>query len=235
MANVNDLARALDNVLLGNLIEECVITFEDDKAYIKAMDLTSSLYIQTVADIEHDDIQIGVGSLPLFVKYLHMISDVDVTIKHKDTRMMIKPKTGGVVNYKLAQVDLIPTFDSDWGDLIEEALEEYDSSTKLKQVPISEFLSIMGLFTPNSVYFEVDSKGKVILHGGKETSHMFEVELGKIKGVDPCSLKVYGKHLTPVLSSIDYNEEPRLYLKQDDAVIISTNKSSWILQLIKDE
>ena len=236
MAPINDFARALNDVYLGNIIDECVVTFEDGKAYITAMDLTSSLLVQTSADIEHDDGQVGIANLTLFVRYLNMIKDIDVTLKQQDNKFIIKPKSGGTVRYLLAEVDLIPSYKEEWpDDMFEEELKEYAKSMTLKQDSVSEFLSIMNLFNPNSVYFEVDKKGKVTLHGGQETENQFDVSLGKIKGVDPCSVKVYGKLLAPILSAVDYGADPQLFLLQGSPVIVTTEKTNLMLNPTEDE
>lgn len=236
MAPINDFARALNDVYLGNIIDECVVTFEDGKAYIKAMDLTSSLFVQTSADIEHDDGQVGIADLTLFVKYLNMIKDIDVTIKQDDNKFIIKPTKGAIVRYLLAEVDLIPSYKEEWpDDLFEDEITNYGKSMTLKQENVSEFVSIMNLFNPNSVYFKVDKKGKVTLHGGQETENQFDVYLGKIKGVDHCSIKVYGKLLTPILNAVDYGADPQLYLCNGAPIIVMTEKTNWMLNPTNDE
>jgi len=236
MSSINELERAIRDVNLGDIIEECVITFEDDEAVIQAMDLTSSLYVETTASAEFEDGQIGIGSLALFGKYLGFLKGSEVDIQQKENRLIVKPDTGTIVKYLLAEVDLIPSFNEEWGnDILTKELENYGKSMKLQKSSVDSCLKYFGLFTPNSMYFEVDKKGLVTLHGGKETDHIFIVDLGKIKGVDPCVVKVYGKHLTPVLSAIDYSSHPKLYLKEDEAVIIATDISSWMLQPISNE
>ncbi len=236
MANVNDLARALSDVHLNNLIEECVVTFDDGKAYIKAMDLTSSLFVQTSAEIDHEDGQCGIANLALFGKYLNLIKDIDVTIKQKENILTVKPAKGSTVKYLLAEVDLIPSYNDEWDDnILEEELEKFTGKMSLTQESVSDFLQVMGLFAPNSVYFEVSKKGLVTLHGGRETEHQFEVKLGKIKDVDPCTVKVYGKHLTPILSALDFKDDTELFLTEGEAIIISTTQTSWMLQPTSDE
>ena len=56
-----------------------------------------------------------------------------------------------------------------------------------------------------------------------------------MKGAEPCSIKVYGKHLTPILNAIDHNASPVLHLIKDDSIIITTKKASWMLQPIASE
>ncbi len=236
MSSINGLAKALNDVHLGGLIDDCVVTFEDDKAYIRAMDLTSSLFVETSAEVEHEEGQIGISNLSLFVKYLNTIKDLDVTIKHKENRMSIKPKDGGTVNYMLSEVDLIPSFDDEWEDtMFEDEIALHGNPMALKQVRVSDFLSIIGLFQPNSIYFKVSEKGIVSVHGGAETEHQFDVTLGRVKEPTACEVKVYGKHLTPILAGLNYEEEPQLYLTEGESIVISTTSSNWILEPISSD
>ena len=236
MASVNDLARALNDVFLDNVIEECVLTFEDDTVSIKAMDLTSSLFVQTTAKLEHEEGQCGIGNLSIFVKLLTLLKDIEVSIKQKENVLTIKPENGALVKYLLAEVDLIPSYSDEWDDnILENELEKYESSLVLKQESVSDFLAMMRLFTPNSVHFKINQKGVVTLHGGSDIEHKFEVKLGKYEDAEPCTVKVYGKHLSPILSAIDFSKNPKLYLQKGESIIITTDVTSWMVQPTSDE
>jgi len=237
MATVNALAKALNDVHLSNTIEECVITIEDNVASILAIDITESCFVSTSAEFEHEDTQFGIGNLSLFCKYMNTLKDVSVKFKQKDNVLTIKPKNGAVVKYIMADVDLIPSYKDEWeeeGDIIKNELDEYTGSFDLTLEKVSEFMNLMGMFDSSSVSFSVDKKGKITLHGGKETEHQIDVILGS-SDIPESTTFVYNKHLGAVLNSIDFGAEPKLYLSEDEAVIITTNTSSWLLRPVSDD
>ncbi len=231
MADVTGFTHALENVYLGGIIKECVIEFDGNVAYISAMDSSSSLFVQASAEIEHEDDTIGIDDLVLFMKYMNMIKETDVTFTHTENRLVIKPKGRGTVKYMLGQVDLIPSFDPDWEqDEIAKETKKYSDSMELQQDKVKEMIDDIGIFTPNSVVFEIDNKGKLVVHGGPDTSHKFNCPLGKIKGAESYSVKVFSEHLVAVLSAVDFSAKPELFLKEEEALIISTKEASWVLQ-----
>lgn len=242
MSTVNGLVHVLSDVYLGNLIEECVVIIEDNVAYITAMDMSSSLFVHTKGEVEFKDDTIGISNLGLFIKYLNSLKDMEVKFKRKDNKLTVKPKAGATVNYILADVDLVPTYDEAWqeeGDVIANEVEGFKkgSALKLTQEPIDEFLRVMSMFSPNSVSINIDTKGNVFLHGGsQDNEHQFDVKVGKLKGAEACSIKVFGKHLAPVLFAIDYNANPTLYIEEGIAsVIVGTDSASWMLQSVAEE
>ena len=70
MPSVARLVESLEGVHLGGIVEDCVIRIKDSVAYIKAMDMTSSVYIQTECPFDNPDDIIGIGNLALLIKYL---------------------------------------------------------------------------------------------------------------------------------------------------------------------
>lgn len=230
MASTNELSRSINNTFMNGRVEGCVIKVEDNKAHIMAMDVSAALFVNTVAEIKMSDCELGIGNLNLFTKYLNLLKDVDVDIKLKDERLTITSGKDNKVEYLLSEPDLIPNFDEEWPDsLFADELENYENSMKLTQEKISEFLKFFSLFTPNNVAFEVDKKGKVLLKGGADTETKFQVLLGKIKGVEACTIKVYGDNISAVLSSLDYDANPELLLNDSDAFIVKTDHTGWIV------
>ena len=237
MAVVDELTKALQDVHLGGLLDDCVIIIEDDKAYITAMELSSSLFIQASAEFEFGDDKIGISTLALFTKYLSTLNGEDVKFKRKDNVLTVKPKGGTQVKYVLADYDLIPTYDEEWeesGNVIEAEIAEFGENSKIKltQQAVSEFLKHMNMFSPNSVYINITGKGKVTMHGGGNANeNQFDVNLGTIKGADECSIRIYGKHLTAVLNAVDFKNKPFLYVEDgQESIIVDTETTSWLLR-----
>ena len=235
MANINDLSHILSNVFLGGIIEGCLLQVEDNNVFIQAMDLTDSVFVQTVAELELKDCELGIGTLSVFTKYLESIKDVDTTLVLKGNRFVIKSKDGVRVSYLLTEPDFIASYDDEWkeiGDLVEEELKNFDESMVLDKEAIDKFLNVSKHFENNSVTFKVDGKGNVHLNAGPESGHQFDVKIGKIEDVDQCSIKLYSDNVTAVFKAIDYEKEPKMYISsEDDSPIVITNTAtSWILR-----
>jgi hypothetical protein len=237
MASVIDFVSMLEAVHLQGVNEECVVTISNDEASVMAMDMTSSLYVQAKAQFEHEDDQFGIGDLALFIKYLNSYSGVEVDFTRSDNKLKIKPKGSSVTNYLLSEVDLIPTYDSDWegDDKANECIEEYSGkATALRADNVSEFLNLMRLFSPNSINLKVDKKGAISVHGGNKTEHQFDIPLGKSKcGV--CNMKVYGPHFVAVLGAIDFEKQPIIYIQDEQPITIVSGDYAWILSPLDND
>lgn len=237
MTTVNALAEVLNDVYLNGVIPECVIDVKDDVASILAIDITNSCFVSTSAEFKHKDARFGIGNLSLFTKYLSSLGDVTTKIKQDDNTLIIKPKQGSVVRYVMAQADLIPNYESDWedeGDMIEEEVSQHSSYLSLTLEKVSEFLRLMGMFNLSSVSFVVDKNGKVELHSGKDTEHQIKTKLGDSE-MEECTTYVYDKYLIAVLSAINFDKNPKLYLKEGEAAVIVTDVSSWLLRPVHND
>lgn len=240
MSNLKQLAAACSNVFLGGITEECVIHFDGEHARIKAMDLTSSLYSETIAEIEFQEAVLGIASLPTLVKYLNTIKDIDVNLVLQDEVLIFKPSIGATIRYSLSEYDLIPTYNEEWAEvdsLVDDTIEseEYTAKLVLKQGAVSDFLSANQLFTSNSADFTVDKRGKISVSGVSDAKHKFTAQLGKIEGLEAFNCTIYGKHLANVLNAIDYNQNPVMHIKEDSDIIITTDIAKWILRPISNE
>lgn len=237
MIETGSVAKMLSDVSLKKTIEECVINVVDGIASVYAMDMTSSLFVQASAELAIDDVQLGIGDLELLHKSMVMLKGVPVKVDQVENRLQFSPKTGSKVKFLLTAVDLIPTYDDEFatvGDVIGTELEAYGDGIPLTENIISELLQAMHLFDHNSVVFNVSKKGKVTMHSGNDNEHQIESTIGKIDADAPFTLKVYAKHLAPVLAAIDPNCGPVLSLKEDSSVIIHSTTSSWMLELISE-
>lgn len=237
MSNINRLVPMLEGVFLGGIIEECILTVKDNEAHIRAMDMTQAVYVQGVCPFEHDDDKMGLGSLSLFIKYLRSYASSEMAFTRTDNVLTVKPESGGTLKYLLSDTDLVPTYDEAWDedptDPIDAMIDGQENKLELTETSVKEFLKLMGLFKPNSVTINVTKRGMVILHGGNETAHQFDVTLGKIKAPEaPISVKLYGNNITAVLSVVDFSEptfNPVLYLIEGEVVIL-TESLAWVLR-----
>lgn len=243
MPTINDLGKVLEEVHLSGTIDECVVVVADGVATVLAMDMTSSLFIQSSCPSPiAGDHRLGIGNLALFCRYLNMCKDYEVALTLVDNKLSIKKEKGTVVRYLLSDADLVPTYDSAWedaGNAVEDELSAFDPSNRLELTDeaVSEFLSVMKLFTPNSVLISVGKRGLVSLHGGRETEHEFDCALGSIKAFkgEPFVVRILGSHLTAVFSRLDHTQEPTIWLQAEQSAIVQATRSTWILQPIKDE
>lgn len=242
MITADKLAKMLSDVALNKVIEECVINVKDEVATVYAIDLTSTVFVQTSVPMsDMDDCQLGIGDLGLFVKYMTSLGALDLKLSIKNNRLVVAPSEGASVRYVLSDEDLIVTYDDNFieqGDVIAAEFEEYEYGTglSLTEKAVDDLLNPVNLFAPNSIIFKVNKKGKVTAHSGNETEHQIDVVLGTMKTADPCEVKVYAKHISEVLNAVMFEENPKMFLSSDDdaSVVITTNTSSWILQPIEE-
>ena len=236
MANITALTTSLGHVYLNGLIQECVIHVKNNKATILAMDLSASLFVQTTAELELDDTTLGVSDLALLYKYSNAIKELPVNIKQKDNRLILNQKKTGILKFLLAEADLIPSYDFEWGlDQTTAEFKKHESNGMiLSKEGCSKLGIIMSTFDLNSIQINVDSKGKVSACGGLETEHQFTIQLGKVEDVDELSLRVFTKILMPVLATVGDNDTT-MYLKEGEAILITSDVSSWVIHPIADE
>lgn len=238
--SVSTLVKFLENIHLGGAMPECLVTFEGGKVKSAAMDISNSLFAFSSTDFDFEDCTIGIGNLALFIKYLKSRINDTIIFSRKGTRLTIKRKGGGTVSYLLSQPELISTYQEDWEehdpyeDAIKTFKEEYDASIALNEEAMTEFLNMLAMFNPNQVTFEVLKKGKLVLKGGREIEHQFQVDLGKVK-LDPCKISVNTEYLKPVLSAIDYTEKPKLYITDGMAIGIKTSSSIWMVLPVRND
>lgn len=238
MPTLNKLAKILSDVHASD-IDECVMKVENGTAIITAMDLTSSLFIQTSAPVELDDMEIGIGGLKLFTKYLNSLNDIDCNVSLVENRLTITPNGGGKVSYLLTEPDQIPTYNeqlAERGDVIGEEVAGYEMHVVLERENVAELLSLMNTFSQNSIEFEVGKRGLVVAHGGSDSSHKIDYQIGKVsKGAASCTVRVYAKHLSAVFGCLEYTAQPTLHLKDQEPVIITSDISNWMLHLVEGQ
>ncbi len=242
MISADKLAKMLSDVSLNKIITECVINVKDAVATVYAIDLTSTVFVQTNVPLKDmEDCQLGIGDLDLFVKYMNSLSTSNLTLSVKNNRLVVVPTEGASVRYVLSDQDLIVTFDENFveqGDVIQAEFDEYDyfDGMALTQKAVDSLLTPVNLFAPNSIIFKVSKKGKVTAHSGKETEHQIDVAMGSTGKGDGCNVKVYTKHMTSVLNAINFEENPHIFFSADEesSIVIQTDSSSWILQPIEE-
>lgn len=235
MSSVSGLVRAFENVYMGGIIEECVVEFKDGQLFITAMDLTTSIFVQTSADMPDQEGFIGVGDLSLMLKYFKSIENLEASIKVVENKLVVKPKGRGQVKLLLNEVDLVPTYDSNWEHgATAELLEEYGDPLGLVKVKVQNLLSSMNVFDAKSVSFEVDKKGKVTVYGGTESDNEYYEEIGKVKGMPESSTRVRTEILKATLATMNLDADPKVYLAPDSDMIFADEFSTWSLRPVME-
>jgi hypothetical protein len=235
MSKLTAFSKMIGDVHLNGLITNCLIKIEDNVAKVTAMDHTEAVLVITSAPLEYEDCEIGVEDLAQFSKILKVVEgkNTTITINKDSTAMVIKPEGGAKVTYLLYDADFIQSYNEEWGDsIISDEIEEsgQDSPIPLDSKSVADFIEIMNVVPHDSVYINVDKRGQIHLHGGKESDNQFDLVIGKSKEIGMFSLKVYGKNLVSVLNRVDFTQEPMLYLAQDSSIIITTKTSNWLLK-----
>jgi len=228
---LSELAILLEKVHLGNTIPECVLISEDGMCHVKAMDLTSSVYVETAAKIDLKEGSLGIGNLGLLIKYLQAYTGIDSEIVWSDNRLTIKPKGGATLKFLLADPDLIPTYEADWEDenRIETLKESYNGSLVLTKEATAEFSSLSKMFATKTAVFTVNKKGDVSVSGGTETEHQFNVPFGK-STMAPCVVEINAKNLLSVFALLEFEKNPEIFLAKDEAAMISCGENTyWVL------
>lgn len=233
--NLTELSVLLERVCLNGTINECVLTFKDGVCSCKAMDLTSTIFVATSAKVALDDTTLAFGNMATFIKYIKSITGIDADVTQVDNRLTIKPKGGGTLKFLLAEPDFIPTYDAEWEsfDRVAAIMGDYNSEMVLTNESISEFSSLMRLFSTKSVTIHVSKKGLVTITGGNENEHQFTVTLGK-SAFEQCDIELTSGILLAVLSVLDYTENPVIMLAKDKPIIISCNESTWVINPLSD-
>lgn len=230
------LSRMLSDVYLNGVIKECVIVIKENVAYVNAIDMTTSIFVQAKTPAELEDGKMGISDINLLIKCLNFMSGAAVKATKHDNRLEMVPKKGSKVNYLLSEVDLIPTYkeELDNVDVIEDELEDGDylESVPLTETIVSEIVQSIALLGHNSVVLTVNKRGHIAAHSGTESEHQSEVFVGKVENKSPFSIKFYSTHLTNILNRIDFTKEPKLYLSKTSPLIVITESSSWMLQPI---
>lgn len=232
MPDIIDFVQSLNDVYLGGIIGECVIEVEGGTSVVRAMDMTNSVFVESKAQVDMPDCQIGIADIGLFTKYLSSLGAADVQFSIDDDYVLkIRPKGGSTVKYVLSEPEHVPSFDESWdSSTIKDELALYSVSMPLTEQPVQEFLNLMGMFSPNSVSFHVTKSGRVSLHGGMETEHNFNTSIGTMKNCGPFDIQVYGKNIKQVLSRVDYGANPQLMMDPEEAVVVHSDCTTWIIQ-----
>jgi len=236
MSNIAKLVPLLESVYLGGIIDECVLSVKDGTVSVKAMDMTTSVYVQGSCATDLKDDQMGIGNMSLFIKYLRSYNSSEMEFIHNDNVLTVKPEGGSTLKYLLAETDFVPTYDAEWEDIsedpIETAIGNADYSTLIQESAAQEFLKLMSLFKPNTVTVSVSKRGLITLHGGNSTEHQFDVQVGKVKienSIDP--IKLYGANITAVFSVLDFTSEVTMHLVSGE-LLLTTEVASWVLRPI---
>jgi len=231
---LSGFARSIMDVYLGGIIDECVVTVEDGKAKIKAMDLTTTLFVDTVTEFDQDDCVIGVGNMDLLSK---IIAITDAITGFSESHIEFKPEKSSKVRFLLFEPDLVPSFNTEWTDDIvdqELASNNYCEPFKLKASKLEQFKVWNDIFKIPSIGITVKN-GALSFHCGREASHQFAVKLGNVSGLDSLSIKVLGKFILPVLNALDFELDPVLYLSEEGPVVIRTKTSTWMIQPLEQD
>lgn len=236
MAENNDgLITLIDNVHLNGVINEIVMSVEDGVAKVMASDMTQSLFVQSEAATTMEDCKIGMQDISLFAKYLKANKGKEIAITKKDNTLSIKPAGGSLVTYLLSEVELVPTYNSEWDGIPDRVgTLPIEGNLVVTVDKVSEFLTMMGLFKPNSVELQVNKNGKTTLHGGNSTTHQFDTTIGVCKEFQQVKMAFFGPQISAIFSAFDFTHTVSIGLVPDDnLMVIKNGHTSWVLSTIQ--
>lgn len=211
------LAAFLGKVYLGGLLEECVVHCGADKLFVRAVDLTNSIFIYC----EEHGVQlplppkvdkVGVGNLGMLYKLLDMAKGEPITLSYNGNRLDIDRGEHGVFHYLLSDPSVIPTV-VEQPDAMQKLEALCTCRTSVARELQKDFLAYMAVSDSKIVTFQVEG-GELMLVGGTATDHQFRIAAGSVKAfkgkaalTEGFSLAVYGVHLKAVLQALDFPAE----------------------------
>lgn len=242
----------LRQIHLGGLLEECVLTIDNGKAKVEAVDITNSLIVISNKAIMSKNVnaQLGLGNLDILIKFLstadndnlHFKYDVDSNTSGFELK---KPNGRRKLNYLLTQPDLIATqLQSDEKkkkDPYKKMVAMMDYKIVLTSSFIKDFLSYINLLKTKDVSLEFDGDEQVTFICGGTNDHKFELVLStKVESdgdeSDDFNIKINGEFLAKIFMTIDFDDDdpPYLSFAEDKLVMIENNNAAWALVPLTD-
>lgn len=232
------LGSLLKKIYVGGAIGECVLEKAGKHVVITAIDHNNILWVNARAPIELPHSPLGLADVNLLIKYLpNTQTDINMTVKHN---RLIVTQGGSKLKYLLTDPELISVQSDMAHDVAHNAMGEMLVEVPLRPGHVDEFLRTQSVLNREVVSITATKKGKVLLQGGLDTEHQYEVSFGKWKPrkknvKPPVSLSVHTKFLVPILSCLEFPEtekhkSPMLYFSKGLSLIQAEHqKVSWAI------
>lgn len=249
------LAVFFGNVHLGGLLEECVLCAEGELLYVRAVDLTNSVFIYCEVsgaglELPAKVTQLGIGNLGLLCKMLDLAKQEPITMRYSGNRLDIDRGEHGVLHYLLSDPSVIPTV-VEQADAIEKLEELCTSYTALSQVWQKDFLAYAGIVASKIVFLQVEDD-KLVLVGGTSTEHQFRLVVGDVLPLkkrkpvgEAFRLAIYGDHLKAVLQALEFtvqsataeqgkkitfdDQAPEFWYSEGKPLLVRSKANVWAL------
>lgn len=205
------LTKLLQRAHLGGIVQESVLVEDNGFAYIQAVDLTNSLYLDVGAPTALTNLgTLGLSNMGVLTKFLDTHKDnPDLKVTRANNRLVIIAGARGRMKYLLAEPEAIPTVVSD-PDAMPRLVQRCTHTVGITLEQARDVQSLVNTIKPAAVGFTVSTEGDVLLTGGLVSEHQFEFQLGRSTGATgrAYTTSVYANHLLAVLNVLDWSPDP---------------------------
>lgn len=203
--NGKSLSALLERVHLGGLINEAVLTVQDNVGSIQAVDLTNSVFVACSAEVEMEDNELGLGNVGLMAKFLGEEGEVNVTLAEKFATL--KRRGHGQVRIQLIVPDEVPTAVVKEG-AVKGLLGACSAAFPLAQEAVERLSYYVGLTGGDTIVFTIGKNGKVSVSSDEKEANQFEFPFGKADPAPKEDLKVvvFGKYAAQVFKVLEWVE-----------------------------
>ena len=225
----------LRKVSLGGLIVDCFLQVEGRDGKASALDITSTIFVQSEGRIGDDKSCNEILSLREVEKLCKFVGDIKdkedvIEGEIKDNRLCLSSKTKGSVKFLLGEVEKGQQDKANKG--INEILKVVKNKKELKEERINEVLYFVNLFSCEELLFKVKN-GEMSIESLEDSIQIFSVPMGKEDKGD-LILRFNAQFFKSVMSEIDWESKdvPVMLYEKDSPIVFQQGKSVWILALI---
>lgn len=230
-------AEMLRRISVGDTIKECAIITTPHGSTCEAIDMTNAMMVHIDSSVHFGvDTTLGIADIATLIKYLNNPANETVDAVVMDNRLVFtnggatfkyllgKPETIGTVPSEYTENGLADVMNIAYGFTISEAVK-------------SQYLDMAKLVKPQFVTLKMNSRGRVILDAGTETSNKFDIVLGDCvdtdKTFEPVTVRVMGEFLTNILTILAA-DRPAVLRLEEGVVAIVQDSDYWVLNHTQD-
>lgn len=225
------ISNILKRVHLNGLVDECLLRIKDNLASVQVIDVTNTIAIHSQAEIESDDLTLGLSNLKIVHKFLAS-TDKPVTYKIKGEKLSLIKSGKDKLNLLMLDEDSVPTMPNkpfNKKEAVKEALTTFKVTSRFREKLI-EYQNLLSLesVTISAKENKISLSSTSIREKGFSTS-----KVAKCESVDEdCSTEIYVSHLIEILKVLDGEEKVIVHLGNDKTLVVECGDDFWALMPI---